>query len=186
MRTPSHFIITATINTTIPEQDRHTSAFFIGSILPDIPFTILTVVYGIYYHFFGTIPSNISTMEYLHFDLFYNDPVWIVSHNVFHSLVIGSLILIIGYVNRSKRWGKFLSWLAIGTLIHTVLDIFTHHIDGPLFLFPLNWTYRFESSISYWQPEYFGNEFRVFEYLLNIALVLYLGVKWYVARQSKN
>ena len=37
-------------------------------------------------------------MEYLHFELFYTDPVWIISHNFFHSLVINAAMLGIGFV----------------------------------------------------------------------------------------
>lgn len=183
MRTPSHLLMTATLNTTIPAERRHTTAFLIGSVLPDIPFTILTIIYGAIYSIYGTISDDMSTMEYLHFELFFTDPIWIVSHNIFHSLVIGSASLLLGYFKRDTRWGFALLWLAIGMIFHTVIDIFTHHSDGPLFLFPLNWTYRFASPISYWEPAYFGNEFRIFEYLLGSILVVYLGYRWWQKRE---
>ncbi|MEO1166734.1 MAG: metal-dependent hydrolase [Chloroflexota bacterium] len=186
MRTPSHFLMTATINTVVPAEHRHTIAFLIGSVLPDIPFTILTLIYAVIYPLYETIPENMSTMEFLHFELFFSDPIWIISHNFFHSLVIGSGLLLLGYLKRDTRWGFVLLWLAIGTLLHTVIDIFTHHSDGPLFLFPLNWTYRFASPISYWEPDYFGNQFRIFEYLFNVSLLIYLLSRWlYKQRLSR-
>ena len=182
MRTPSHLLIGAAINTAIPQEQRCTSALLFGSILPDLPFTILTFFYTIYYQFWGTVPSDVSTMEYLHFDVFFRDPIWIVSHNFFHSLVIGLVLLAVGYLQRNTYWGKWLMWLMVGTLIHTVIDIFTHHIDGPLFLFPLSWTYRFESPISYWEAEYYGQQFRVFEYLFDGLLLIYLVRHWWQKR----
>lgn len=184
MRTPSHFLMTAAMNTIVPEEKRHTYALLVGSVLPDIPFTILTIIYGIYYQFWGTIPNNQTTMEYLHFNLFFNDSVWIVSHNFFHSLVIGISLLTIGYINWQRRWGKWLTWLSFGALFHTLIDIFTHHSDGPLFLFPLNWSYRFASPISYWETEYFGQQFRIFEYLLGFILLIYLIIRWWRKNES--
>lgn len=174
MRTPSHLLIGVAINTTIPEEQRCTSALVFGSILPDLPFTILTVIYWVYYQFWGTVPSDVSTMEYLHFDIFFRDPIWIISHNFFHSLVIGLVLFAVGYINRNRYWGKWLMWLMVGTLIHTVIDIVTHHSDGPLFLLPLSWSYRFESPVSYWETDYFGEQFRVFEYLFDGLLLIYL------------
>lgn len=182
MRTPSHLLIGAAINTTIPQEQRCTSAFLFGSILPDLPFTILTFFYTIYYQFWGSVPSGVSTMEYLHFDVFFRDPIWIISHNFFHSLVIGIILLAVGYFKRNTRWGKWLMWLMIGTLIHTVIDIFTHHSDGPFILFPISWTYRFESPISYWETDYFGQQFRVFEYLFDGLLLIYLVRRWWQKR----
>ena len=166
--------MTAALNTAVPDERRHTIAFLIGSVLPDIPFTLLTLIYSAIYPLYGTIPDGVSTMEYLHFELFFTDPIWIISHNFFHSLIIGSGLLSLGYVKRDTRWGFALLWLAIGVLLHTVIDIFTHHSDGPLFLFPLNWTYRFASPVSYWETAYSGNQFRIFEYLLDSVFVVYL------------
>lgn len=187
MRTPSHLIMTAVINYSIPKDQRQTTAFLLGSILPDIPFAILTVVYSLYFTIWGSTPNDTSLMEYLHFNLFFSDPVWIISHNVFHSLVVGFTMLLVAYIKRDTLWGKRLMWLTFGILLHTIIDIFTHHTDGPLFLFPLNWTYRFMSPISYWEPEYFGNQFRIFEYVLDILLVSFSISKWWQNRkQSKQ
>src|SRR5207302_1225003 len=105
---------------------------------------------------FGVAPAGKSIMEYLHFTLFYTDPVWIIAHNFFHSLIINTILIVLGYYGfrRRKRWGLFVFWLAISMEFHTFIDIFTHHTDGPLFLFPVNWSYRFASPISYWEPAY--------------------------------
>ena len=187
MRTPSHLIMTTVINYSIPQSQRKTVAFLLGSVLPDIPFAILTVVYSLYFTISGSTPNDTSLMEYLHFDLFFRDPIWIISHNIFHSLVVGFMMLLVAYIKRDTLWGKRLMWLTFGILLHTIIDIFTHHTDGPLFLFPLNWTYRFSSPISYWEPEYFGNQFRIFEYLLDIFLVLFSIRKlWQSRKQSKQ
>jgi hypothetical protein len=130
------------------------------------------------------LPVAGGIMEYLHFTLFFTDPFWIISHNFFHSLVIDSLIMIVGYVEfRARRgWGAALFWLAVSLQFHTIIDIFTHHIDGPLFLFPLSWHYRFPSTISYWEVGYYGQVFAWFEWSLNALIVIYFGINWLRAR----
>ena len=194
MQTISHFLMTGAVNhqlrkTTIP---LHTKAFLIGSVLPDMPFALLTIAGEIYYRWFAVPPTDQSIMEYLHFDLFFTNPLWIISHNFFHSLVINTILIVLGYIGiRSQQsqnrktgpepiegWGLPLFWLAISTQFHTIIDIFTHHSDGPLLFFPLNWTYRFPSPISYWETAYHGRTFIVFEYLLDALIIGYFVIIW--------
>ena len=182
MQTPSHLIVTAALRYGLGRHSLplHTPALLIGSVLPDIPFALLSIVYELYYRITGIAVPAPSIMEYLHFDLFFNDPLWIVSHNTFHSLLVNGLLLAIGYWQwrHGRRWGLWLFWLAASMLFHTTIDIFTHNSDGPLFLFPLNWTYRFASPISYWETAYFGRAFLLFEYTLDAVLLLYMGWRW--------
>ncbi len=189
MQTPSHFLITAVVNRQLSQRGIpvHTRALLIGSVLPDISFIVLTIVGEIYYRWFGAAPAGKSMMEYLHFTLFYIDPMWIISHNFFHSLVINTMLLVLGYygLGGRKRWGLFVFWLAVSLEFHTVIDIFTHHTDGPLFLFPLNWSYRFASPISYWEPGYYGPIFMRFEYLLDGLILGYFGWQWWQRRRQE-
>ncbi len=190
MRTPTHFLTTALIDRFLPETNvpKHTIGFLVGSVLPDLPFTILTVFYEIYYRRFAELPLNRykSVMEYLHLDLFFNDPVWIVGHNTFHSLIVNLGLTGIGYLalRLNKRWGIFLFWLAVGMLLHTVIDIFTHTSDGPLIFFPLNWTYRFSSPVSYWEAAHFGQVVIVAEYGINLMILLYFLIRWHSQRHN--
>ena len=190
MQTPSHFLVTAVLAHKAPSTRHrlHTSAFLVGSVLPDLPLLLLTIGYEIYYRWFATPPSSGSIMEYLHFELFFTDPVWIISHNFFHSLVINVVLLGVGYwgMQRKWRWARPLFWLSIGSLFHTVLDIFTHHSDGPLLFFPLSWSYRFASPISYWEGAYFGRAFTVFEYTLNSLLLAYFVWVWQKNRKRST
>ncbi len=183
MVTPSHFLVTAVLAYKAPKQNQtiHKAALLVGSILPDLPFTLLTIGYEIYYRWFTSPPTGGNIMEYLHFDLFYTDPIWIISHNFFHSLVINLLLLGLGYwgTRQGWRWAWPLFWLSVGTLFHTIIDIFTHHSDGPLLFFPFNWRYRFASPISYWESAYFGRAFTIFEYTLDALLLAYLVWVWH-------
>ncbi|MFT5195587.1 MAG: membrane-bound metal-dependent hydrolase YbcI (DUF457 family) [Cellvibrionaceae bacterium] len=183
MQTPSHFIISSAIGRNIVQPTIKFSwmAFLIGSVLPDIPFTLLTLGGEIFYRWFAPLPvTGVSIMEYLHFDLFFTSWWWIVPHNFFHSIVINGVLIILGWWlwQKNYSWGRFIFWLAISTQLHTVIDIFTHTSDGPLFLFPLSLTYRFASPISYWESESFGRLFIFFEYGLDIFLLVYLWWSW--------
>jgi hypothetical protein len=59
-------------------------------------------------------------------------------------------------------------------LLHSIVDIVTHVNDGLLLLFPLNWTLRFQSSISYWDARHYGSQFQQFEIALDGLLMIYL------------
>jgi hypothetical protein len=190
MQTPSHLLITAVINKKYRKPfpiPRQTTALLFGAVLPDIPFFLLTVVYEVYYRWVGTLPVEGSIMEYLHLTLFFTDPIWIISHNFFHSLIINLLLIFVGYLafRARLRWGAFLFWLAISTQFHTIIDIFTHRSDGPLIFFPLNWTYRFPSPISYWEVGYYGRIFLVFEISLDVVIIGYFVWIWLQKKKHK-
>ncbi|RMD99551.1 MAG: hypothetical protein D6816_14810, partial [Bacteroidetes bacterium] len=148
----------------------------LGAVLPDVPFFVLTAVYGLAYMLKTSLPPG-EIMSYLHFDLFYRDPVWLIGHNFFHSLIINGLLLGLGAwgLRTNKRWARPLFWLAIGTTFHTAIDIVTHHSDGPLLFFPLNWQYRFASPVSYWEEAYHGRLFSIFELTTDILLAGYFA-----------
>lgn len=188
MQTPSHFLLTAVLNRQLAQGNipLHSKALLVGSVLPDIPFLLLTIGFEIYYRWFAPLPVDGSIMEYLHFDLFFNDPLWIISHNFFHSPLINSLALLLGWwgFRQNWRWGLPLFWLAVGTQIHTVIDILTHYSDGPLLLFPFDWQMRFTSPISYWEVDRYGLIFVIVEYSLNALIILYFFYIWRRSRQK--
>lgn len=187
MQTPSHLIISAALARPLKRFSIpfHLKAFLIGSVLPDIPFAFLTLAGELYYRFFAPLPVDGSIMEYLHFDLFFNSWWWIIPHNFFHSLIINGVLIAAGYLlwRGSRPWGAPLFWLAISTQFHTIIDIFTHTTDGPLLFFPLDWRTRFASPISYWES---GPWFIVFEYGLDLILLVYLVWRWYSERQRQT
>ena len=51
-------------------------------------------------------------------------------------------------------------------LLHSFVDIVTHHDDGPVLFWPLNWHFRFPSPISYWDNAHFGRQVGIFEWIL--------------------
>ncbi len=188
MQTQTHFLISAALGqfgrrrTTLSV---HMSAILAGSVLPDIPLALLTLLYGAYYRWIAPPPQGTDVHELLHFRLFYIDPVWIVAHNTLHSLVITGLLALVGVLvgRRGRQWGWMLFWFALSAGFHTVLDIFTHHSDGPLLFFPLSWSYRFASPFSYWEDAYAADAVRLTEYVLSAVSLIYLAITWVAARR---
>ena len=177
MQTPTHFLIAGAL--AVPAR-RHlignTPALLLGAVLPDIPFALLTLWGLFYYRWIAPLPQPGVIMEYLHFTLYFTDPIWIAGHNFFHSLVVDGLLFAVGLWGwrHRQRWGVPLTWLATSMLLHVTIDIFTHHSDGPLIWWPVNWSYRFASPISYWEVAYGGATFARAELILNVLLSTYL------------
>ena len=166
----------------------HTPAFLLGAVLPDLPFFMFTIMGSIYYTWVAPVPTGESPMVYMHFTLYFTDPLWLATHNFFHAPLILMVIGLLGYWgvhtirDSSSRWGLFLLWFVLGVALHSFIDIFTHAADGPLLLFPLNWTLRFNSPVSYWDPEHYGLIFVSLEHLLDFALLVYLSNAWWKRR----
>jgi membrane-bound metal-dependent hydrolase YbcI (DUF457 family) len=155
------------------------TAFLLGAVLPDIPlFVLWTGAYLVYRYALND--TSVTLMD-ARFDAFYfTNPFWIVAHNLLHGpLVLLSMLALLWRFRaaagtRSNGW----FWFFAGCLIHTALDIPTHVDDGPLLLFPFNWNLRFNSPVSYWDRRYYGEQFALFELILNIVLIVYLAWPW--------
>lgn len=190
MQTQSHFLLTALAGQQFHQHNLpiRYKAWLIGSVLPDIPLALLTLGSTLYYRWFPVTFASADLHEELHFRRFFTDPLWIASHNFFHSFVIGALLLALGWWawRRQRNWGLTLIWLVLATQLHTLIDIFTHSSDGPVFLFPLTWSYRFASPISYWEPAYYGRQFRLFEMVLDGLILIYFGISFLHQRRKRS
>jgi membrane-bound metal-dependent hydrolase YbcI (DUF457 family) len=178
MQTQSHFLMTAALNRVLGRRQVtvRRNAFLLGAVLPDIPFWLLTIAGEIYYRWFAATLTGESPMVYLHMRLYFTDPLWIISHNMFHAPFILLVLGLVGWlgVRNSRAWGASLCWFVLGAGLHALIDILTHHNDGPLLFFPFDWHYRFPSPISYWDPAHYGAIFMPLELALDGWFVIYL------------
>ena len=117
MQTQSHFLITALGADTYKQNSSiplHARALLVGSVLPDLPFWLLTIFGELYFLYVAPLPgigrgaTAMQIMEYLHFDRFFQDPLWIISHNFFHSLIINTLLIGIGRWRSGRLWRRLL------------------------------------------------------------------------------
>ena len=190
MQTYSHLLVTAVVDRQLVRRQVpvHTLALLTGSVLPDLPFFLLTLLGEVYFRWFTTTPTGESPMVYMHFTLFFTDPLWIVSHNFFHAPFILGVLGLVGFVGVrwGQGWGRVLLWFTAGAGLHTLIDIFTHSSDGPLLFFPFNWRYRFPSPVSYWEQDNFGLAFTLVEHLVDGGILVYLVWQWRRRRRQRS
>jgi hypothetical protein len=181
MNPPSHFLVNATLRkwASINTGLRIPRSFLVGSLLPDLPLTVLWVGSYLYIRYIQGEQAFTMFDERLD-QSYFSNPFWIASHNVMHGplwLLVWIVLLWRFRMQPESRGGKWF-WFVCGCLMHTTLDIPTHVNDGPLLFWPLEWSVRFYSPISYWDQRYYGREFGFFELALNILLLGYLIGPW--------
>lgn len=166
-------------------QEVHGWGAVLGSILPDMPLILLTVGYILYRrsnpideHIFGPTYDN----------LYFTHPVWVIGHSLFHAPLMITAVGLLGYWGKTtgRWWGLFLFWFALGCGLHSIVDILTHHDDGPLLLFPFNWQIRFSSPVSYWDRAHYGNIFSPLESAFQVIILGWLVVDWGYRRFFKR
>lgn len=201
MQTYSHFLITAVLrkplkkylgtNNKLPTLK--SSALIWGSFAPDLILICLTIGCIIYDYARGLRYTNEavifeqSTMAKLFGDWFFNNPWVITGQNLFHSPLLVSIYIFLSYLLwlRGKAWATWTFWFACACMLHTLIDIPLHHDDGPLLLFPINWSLRFISPVSYWDSNYYGQEFFLFEHTLDLILLIILLANFLKRSQQK-
>lgn len=184
MNTPSHWLIQAGLAKRFKRIRR--TAFLWGSVAPDLPLYVLSLFGALYYLGRG-MPLR-EALDYVWGTLFFESPFWVASHNLLHSptmllLLAGGWWLLRRSTSRDHPW---FIWFILGCALHTAVDIPTHHDDGPLLLFPFNWTLRFISPVSYWDPEHYGDIFAPLELLLDGLLLAYLTTPWLRRRFGRS
>lgn len=190
MQTQSHVLVAFALTKslrrkiTIPRWP-----FVLGAFIPDVPLTLLwigTVLYDRYVLGVGAQPM----MDELYDQLYFTNPLWISSYNLFHSPTLLLILLALLWPFRQRIGAKlrWCFWFVTGCLAHTALDIPTHADDGPLLFYPFDWSYRFHSPISYWDRRHYAAQFRVFELALDLILLAYLLLpplwRWLRRRRS--
>ena len=157
MHTPAH--IAASLFAW-PKETRwiDASAVVFGAVLPDIS---MFFFYG-YQKAIGTAESEI-------WGTLYFEANWQYFFDVFNSIPI-AIVLFLVFRRLNIRW---LQLLFASACLHMLCDLPVHHNDGHRHFLPLsNW--RFESPVSYWDPEHFGLIFAAFELLFAIAALVYV------------
>jgi len=189
LQTYSHLILTALLNQTLSTQTSipvHSRAFLVGAFAPDIALGVLTGQFLLKRRLQGS--ESVWCGEEFN-ATFFSNPVWIISHNLLHAPLLLVGLMLVGYAVGSrwrKNWGWTLLWFATGCALHTLIDIPTHHNDGPLVFFPFETAFRFKSPISYWDHQHGGRFFGLIEHLLDMIAVGYLLADVLKKRHQKS
>lgn len=175
MQTPSHLIMTAALRKRFSAAPIPTSGFLLGAVAPDIALVLLSIGGGLYYRYAVGLSAR-ATFRHIYDTMYFKDPIWISLHNMLHSplLLLVGLLALWRFRWSRGTWRQWSFWFLVACMFHSLVDVLTHYDDGPLLFFPLNWTIRFASPVSYWDRRHYGEEFALFELTLNTLLLGYL------------
>jgi hypothetical protein len=175
--------MTAALRKAMPKLAIPRSAAWLGSIAPDIALYLLSFGAIAYFQYYLGWSRN-ETFQHMYGTLYFENAGWKAAHN----LLQAPLVLLTGFgVARFIRdtrpsLCRWLTWFFAACSLHSLVDTLTHHDDGPLLLWPLNWSYRFSSPVSYWDRSHYGHEFARFELLFCMVLLAYLVLPWLAHR----
>lgn len=184
MNTPSHFLLTAAAGRAGMYRHFRPASLLWGSVMPDMPLFLLSVISVL------TLPlardmTIAESFDYMYGVLFFENIFWMIAHNFFHSptnlLLLFLLTLIVKQfakrVAQQDQINSVIVWLwgfLLSCGVHSVIDILTHYDDGPLLFMPFNFSLRFHSPVSYWDPAHGGRIFFLVELVLDLVLIIVL------------
>ena len=147
----------------------------LGSVLPDVPLFLLTVGYFVYRRLFDPFRPGEFIFDRRYDALYFGDPFWIAGHNLLHSppILVGLFGVAYLAAQRERAWASWLGWFTAGCAFHSVLDIVSHHDDGPLLFFPFDWSLRFSSPISYWDRDHYAAIVSPVEHTADLLIIGY-------------
>lgn len=200
MQTYSHFLITEALRKPLKRfadtkklPPVSNSGLLWGSVMPDVPLILLSIITGIIDLSSGLKMGSETFREQsllfkLFDDWFFNNPWVMAAQNLFHGPILVALYIGVAYWlwRKQIKGAAWFFWLSCASMLHTLIDILVHHNDGPLVFFPLNWTIRFESPVSYWDPDYYGVPFFIFEHSLDFIILVALVVGVILKRRRRN
>jgi len=140
--TPTHTLLALAALSKRRERKRNLT-IIVGSLLPDLAITLWAPYQAIVNGVSGT-----KMWDELYFEApMQNLIAW------FNSIPIYAGLLLIGFLARSKTWGKLLMVLALAALIHIATDMPVHAEDAYRHFWPVS-DWRFYSPLSYWDLDH--------------------------------
>lgn len=159
MNTPSHVILNLALLGRRSRAHLNRPIFW-GALLPDL------AMFG----FYGWAKLIAKLDEATIWGETYYEPFWQTIFDVGNSIPLA--LLGIGMAVWARR--RYPSWqplangaifLALSVILHCLGDLPVHVDDGHRHFWPLS-NFRFESPISYWDPDHHGGAFALVEFLL--------------------
>lgn len=162
--------------------------FVLGGLAPDVGLYAMTTLAAVYYPAVRGL-SLPETFELVFDDLFYSAPAFVIAHNLLHApLVIAGVVGAGTWLRRRTtrhRLGGALQAFGVGCAVHTALDIPVHHDDGPLLLFPFEWSIRLASPVSYYDPAHHGSIVAPIDLAITTVGLAVIGGCWLRRRRGR-
>lgn len=157
MNTPSHVILNLAL---LGRRSQSHSPIFWGALLPDLG------MFG----FYGWAKLVAKLDEATIWSEVYYQPGWQTFFDIGNSIPLALLVIAIalGLRRRRQSWQAMADGvilLATSVIFHCLADLPLHVDDGHRHLWPLS-NFRFESPVSYWDPNHHGVVMALVELLL--------------------
>ena len=136
-----------------------------GSLMPDLPM----------FAFYVYQRGGLNNPEDFIWSDAYFQPNWQLFFDLFNSIPLLCLAAIISWRARAFRVLAFVASM----IVHCLTDLPLHHDDAHAHFLPIS-RWRFESPISYWDPQHYGRQFAAVE----ILFVLVGGIE--LVRRSRH
>ena len=159
MNTPAHLIFGLTAFGKA-QRPAVTSAAFAGALIPDLSLYLMA---GWHLRVLGTSPDVVFGQLYFSDD-------WQSIFRIDNSIILWGIMFAIGAMLRAP----VIIALCGAALLHLGADFLLHNDDGRAHFWPLsNWI--FQSPVSYWDPDHYGNILSAVEVALSL---LCCGILW--------
>lgn len=164
MNTPTHVMISLAMLTKRGSegQPNYILPAVVGAVLPD---AAMFGFYAVEKFVFGSSEQEIWSERYFL-------PVWQDIFDVFNSVPILLVALLLAYVARRPGWVV----LFLSMLLHFACDLPLHHDDGHRHFWPLT-EWRYASPVSYWDPEHYGVAAAFAELILFLVCYVFTMIK---------
>lgn len=152
--------------------------FVAGSMLPDYIYIVAVAIMFMrrqlsWADLIGMEPTMMMSLLPLY-------PWVVVIDLIGHSVVIWGIALLLTLLPIIKRSQAFV----IGWGTHLLIDGLTHAAYANYFLYPIS-LISVHSPVSYWEPQYFAQEFRIVNNSLMLIAASYLVYHWWKKKQQK-
>ncbi|MEM9266344.1 MAG: hypothetical protein AAGA46_12535 [Cyanobacteria bacterium P01_F01_bin.13] len=159
MNTPSHVILNLALLGRRSKSQHHSPIFW-GAMLPDLAM----------FWFYGWAKLVAQMDEATIWREAYYEPFWQNIFDAGNSIPIALLVIAValGLRNRYPTWQALADSaivLAASVILHCLADLPLHVDDGHRHFWPFS-NFRFESPVSYWDPDHHGGVAAMFEFLL--------------------
>lgn len=158
MNTPAHIVL----NTVVLGRGRwrgHAGAIALGALTPDLPMV----------GFFLYQRLALARPDELIWSSIYFQPAWQAFFDCFNSLPLILVAAVMAWRMRNTAGTAFFASMAV----HCLADLALHHDDAHRHFYPFS-EWRFESPVSYWDPQHYGHVAMPVEMLLVVLGTLYL------------
>lgn len=188
MQTYSHILLTVWLRSRLAKRRLSPHwAILLGSFAPDLPLCFLTLRY--FFQQYSLHGSDFSLFGPDYDFYYFQDPLWLVSCNLFHAPAAVLVWIAIGYFAGIRRGSPFWTaffWFAAGCALHAAIDIATHHDDGPLLGFPFDWETRFHSPISYWDRRHHAAIVAPIEHAIDALILAWALIRMWKRRNESR